>query len=500
MVMRITAGGTISLWAVLCLLLASAVDLSAQPAMPFNSAAHELTSEVSERSRLLSNTPQWVVQQLTWPPNGEIESHLGIRDVDQVAQATENAHLILRPDHISPTLSDQWVPLRDWNIFYTDWIDHGGADTFLTNYTLDEIRFQLADTPNFVIVGVRPVRGRPLNMRLEAWVLQVVEALLTEEVQPESTDDTRSYRILEIYEPDEIIEGDWLPRGPEGRRRGVTTSASTDIERVKFFTDGLIVVLSVPKFLWDPTSLVNPFAERFPEPSSPAEIVAMTQMLFHPESSVPEPVATDQTMVTLLEQLLIETPGDVLIMDWSRRMGDVNLDHQRMGRMFSDMSPEQQGLWHAQQLSERLMAEGARALGDRRYDEAATRFGHALILDPLNVSAAWMLEVTRQRARSWAVEVEQPLPLPWFAAADQLLMRHRNAVEERRIQTEERSQRDLALRDLRTQWHEAYAERDLRRARQILHRMLDLEPGDASTLFFVDLIEHLLAVEDRETH
>jgi hypothetical protein len=476
--------------------------VSTAPAVPpreYNSVDHQIVTSRAERDRLLSKTPQWVIQELTWPPASELTDHLGIRDEDQARQAAEMAQAILRPDYVPENLAARWIPLRGWNIFYTDWVNHGGADTFLTNYTADDVRLQLADTPNFVIVAIRPKSPRPAGEHLDEWVLEVVRAMCNEAILPAQAEASQTVEITVAYAPDQIIEGEWTPRGPAERRASQTRTGSRDIERVKFFTDGEIVVISVPKFLWDPTSLVNPFAPRFPAPSGPAEIAAMTQMLFRPESPTPQPIDSDPASMTrLLEQLLRATPSDVLLRDWSRRTR-VNLDADKLDRMFNDMSAERKGLWHAQQLSERLIAEGVGALSDQHYDEAATRFSQALILDPLNVSAAMLLEITRDRARDWAVSIDRPLPLPWFEAADQALRRHQNAVEYRRRETQERSQTQLALRDLRTQFLEAYAENDLRQARQILHRMLDLDPGNASTLFFVDMIEGLLAAEEGRT-
>lgn len=469
------------------------------PEPEFNDSIHQMLSEtdVTERDRLLGNTPQWVVQLLRWPPTGEIEAHLGVRDEEQVAQATDMIHRIIRPDYLPDTIAQQWIPLRDWNVFYTDWIDHGGADAFLTNYSFDRIRIQIADTPNFVILAVRPTLPRPAETQADDWVVQVVEALCTEDIQPIDPDDPQRFRLIEIHEPDEIVEGDWLPQGPEGRRNRPSTSASVDIERVKFFTNSQFVVISVPKFLWDPTSLVNPFADRFPIPSGPAEIAAISQMLFRTSGDTPAPREYNPAVMNqLLEELLRATPSPILLRDWGRRMGGLDLNMDGLQALFGELSDEQRGLWHTQQLAQRVMAEGVQALAEDRYEEAAIRFMHVLILDPLNVSGAMLLEITRDRARSWAVEIEQPLPLPWFEAANEALQRHRDSVEERRIQNAERTQRNLALRDLRTQWIEAYSEGDLRRARQILHRMLDIDPGNASSLFFVDLIERLLAAEE----
>lgn len=467
---------------------------SAPAVAVFNSASAQLVTDAVERDRLITNTPQWALQLLTWPSSAELERHLGVRVQEQVDAATELAQAIFQERWVPPNLDALWIPLRNWNIFYTDWVNHGGADAFLMNCAFEEVRLQVADTPNFVIVGVRPRRPCPSNVPLQDWVLETARDLFTPAVLPAEGEAPDRFRVIKTWIEGEIIEGDWLPRGPGDRR--APSSVSGDIERVKFFTTGRVAVYSIPKFLWDPASLVNPFAERFPAPSSPAEIAEVTQMLFRPQGPTPTPMASDPgEMQRLLEELLRATPSDVLLRAWGQRMR-TTLSPERLQRRFDELTPERKGLWHAQQLAERLMAEGVRALAAERYDEAATRFSHVLILDPLNVSAAMMLEITRDQARDWAMRVDRPLPLPWFAAADQALQRHRRAVEERRIEAEERSRQQLALRDLRTQWLEAYADHDLRQARQILHRMLDLDPGNASTIFFADLVERLLAAEE----
>lgn len=477
----------------------------AEPGYDFNSQEQQLVldGESEVEGRLLGNTPQWVAQLLKWPDLGEIEIHLGIRDDEQVRDATDHLARILQAGYLPAEIGDRWVPLRDWNVFYSDWIDQGGADAFLTNWMIGEARFQVVDSPNTVIVGIRPPGRIPARLRPEAWAVEIAAQYMTPEVLPHAASDERMFRVIHSYVDGEIVEGDWIPSVTGGRRRSPATSSSIEVDRIKFFTDGVLAVFSVPKYLWDPSSLVNPFADRFPRPSSPAEIVAMRQMLFRPESHTPMPVASDpgqEQMGRLLGELLQATPSEVLIEDWSRRMS-TDLNATRLGEMFDDMTPEERGLWHAQQLTERLMAEGAGALGRGQYEEASTRFGHALILDPLNVSAAWMLKITRDRARDDALRHEGTLPLPWFGVADQLLRRHRNAVEERSIQSRERSETQLALRDLRTQFLEAYSDHDYRRARQIVQRILALEPNDASSLFFADLIERLLATEEgRQTN
>jgi tetratricopeptide (TPR) repeat protein len=479
------------------LLGAATVSAEEEFVREFNSPAHELVKDVYERGRLLTNTPQWAAQLLHWPPAGELQAHLAIRDDALAAEATAMAARVLQPDYLPDDLTDWWIPLRDWNVFYIDWVDHGGADAFLANFSVDETRFQVADTPNNVIVGIRPSTGRGPGLSSRQWVVDVARAFVSVDLHPIDLEDHALFRVLRRDESGEIVEGDWIPQGPE--RRTSAPDSALEIERVTYFSDSHVVVLAAPKFLWDPTSLANPFVDRFPVPESPAEVDALAQMLFRPESPTPQPVAADPArMMRVLEELLEATPSDVLMADWARRLNEigVELTVDEVDRMFGGATVEEIGLWHAQQLAERLMAEGVLALAAHSYDEAANRFSQALVLDPLNISAAAMLELTRDRARAWALRIERPLPLPWFEAAEQALARHRNAVRERRYEMRERSEIFLALRDLRTQWLEAYGERDFRRARQILSRILELDPGDASTLFFIELIEGLIDVEE----
>ena len=152
----------------------------------------------------------------------------------------------------------------------------------------------------------------------------------------------------------DVPAGEWVPRGPAGREAAPNANASQDIERVKFLTDGEIVVVSVPKYLWDPSSLVNPFSERFPQPSGPTEIAAMTQMLFRPESPTPQPVAADPTSMTqLLEELLRATPSAQLLQDWGLRM-QANLEQERLERMFEEMTPMLQQVVQAPEMAKMI--------------------------------------------------------------------------------------------------------------------------------------------------
>jgi tetratricopeptide (TPR) repeat protein len=407
--------------------------------------------------------------------------------------ATELAEIVLLPSWVPQDITRHWIPLRDWNVFYRDWIDHGGADALLTNYEQDGVKFQIADTPNHLIVGFRPELPSPPSVDPEDWVVQRVEEYMSSDLYPLSMDDVEMFRVLRFSQGTRVIEGDWIPQGPEHRRTPPTSTL--ELERVKFFTNGQMAVLSVPKFLWEPTSLVNPFADRFPQPASSAETEALAQFLFRPASPTPRPFASDpEEMEAVLERLLEAHPTNMLELDWGRRLNEVGVEMNRddLDALFEEVGTDRLGLWHAQQLAERVLAEGAEALADQRYDEAANRFSQALVLDPLNVSAALLLEMTRARAEVWAREADRSLPLPWFEAAEQALERHRSAVAERKFQMQQRSERYLALTDLRTQWLEAYGEKDFRRARQILDRMQAIDPGDASTLFFIEMIEGIL--------
>ncbi|MCX7765088.1 MAG: tetratricopeptide repeat protein, partial [Candidatus Sumerlaeia bacterium] len=415
---------------------------------------------------------------------------------------------ILRPEFIPKELELNLIPLRNWAIFYRDWIDHGGSDTFIVKYKMDKYVIQISETINYVILAVRDLALKTPVSKDEhrKYVLEMAQRLLVSEIQPphpgaivESKAETTG----------ELTVGFWAPPPfslPKKADNVEETPAETISDSIKFCTDGQLVIFQVLKYIWT-GEMQNPFEPRFaPEISTKADDslwrLVEQQLAESKELNTPEKrIEFYERIKNRIVTRQIEEYLGPMLYNYEGVKLTATVPIALIEHAFNQLDDTQKNYLIKQRKSDELYIEGLKAFNQKRYDIAVDNWSSALKLEPLNVRCALLLMVAtdylkeKMQATLGKVDYENPT----LGKAVDALLSHRQAILKYELTQREETLKEREISKHRILALDYYAKGQYQEAINEWNEVLKIDPGNPQAALFIDLASRRMKSKEGET-
>lgn len=474
----------------------------------YNDQAPPLVPDKTQIPKLKMLAPQWAVQQFDWLTADEIARYKGRANPQDVAAVRQWLIRILRPEFIPKDLELHLIPLRNWAIFYRDWIDHGGSDTFIVKYKiLNKYVIQISETINYVIIAVRDLdRKAPVSKaEHKKFVLEMAQRLLVSEIHPphpgalvESKTETTG----------ELTVGFWTPPSPALSKKnndGVEVPPEVISDSIKFCTDGQLVIFQVLKYIWT-GEMPNPFEPRFtPEPSTRTDDsiwklveqqLAESKELDTPEKRIEFYERIKNRIVT---KQIEEYLGPMLYTYEGEKL-TATVPIALIEHAFNQLDDAQKNYLIKQRQSDELYIEGLKAFNQKRYDIAVDKWSASLKLEPLNVRCALLLMVAtdylkeKMQATLGKIDYENPT----LGKAIDALLSHRQAILKYELSQREETLKEREVSKHRVLALDYYARGQYQEAINEWNEVLKIDPGNPQAALFIDLATRRLKSKEGE--
>lgn len=463
----------------------------------FNSNDPSLVREYEQLTRLKVNAPRWVAQFLSFPSPSEIKNALGQPPAQVRQKALESIRQMLASRFLPEELSAHLIPLSSWAVLYEDWRDHGKTDVFLTRYSVDNYLVQVAETPNHIVVFVRDTNGKPAEERATALrqVYAYANLMLNEHLKPVSAES------LEMFQANSIpffLYGYYLPKldvlTGNTRKSDLLTSnglpnessSSARASAVRFYTDGDFAAFLLPKPVLN-GELLNPFEPRFEahQESAPSSLPTAATGSEKQVKGV-EALAANQAQFANMAEYLGDHFCDPYWRQLNERvpLGDIE-------QTFRGLSYEQKLMILERLQSDEYYTSGTRAFLDKDYDSALIYWTRLVRQEPENSRGALLLQLAiKYKTRdSFAGNLNQARGDKLIAQGMDALFWQQKRLVARMEQKRQERVRNEAVDGFRARALEFMKEGNYSESLKQWERILDIEPGNATALFFKDICE-----------
>jgi len=459
--------------------------------------------------KLKSLVPQWAVQQLEWLEPDEVYKYGGRANPQQVSNFIEWTMRILKPTFIPEDLLVHLIPLRNWAVLYRDWIDHGGSDTFIVKYKIQDMVIQISETANYFIVSARDLtQGKRIYSEHVPFVKEMADRLFTAEVRPFSIEE-----ISKSDEPEteELTVGFWSARGELEKKEEAAVQDSEEAEfvsdSVKFCTDGQFVIFQIFKYVWS-GQRANPFDPRFsPELSSEIDeaIWALVEKQINemPQLDTPEKrIEVYERIKTRLVTKQVEEYLGPLLYDYEGNKLTTTIPVALIEGAFSQLNDIQKQHLLEQRKSDEYYIEGLKAFNEKRYDLAVDNWTDALEVDPLNVRCALLLTVAADFLKEKMLQSLGKVDYdnPTLSKAVDALLTHKQAVLRNELSQRREVKKDREIANHRIRAIDFYSRGQFDKAIEEWDEVLTIDPGNPQAQLFKDLArKRLKEMEERQS-
>ncbi|MCD6384251.1 hypothetical protein J7M23_00595 [Candidatus Sumerlaeota bacterium] len=481
------------------------------PSISYNDMAPLIVADELMVPKLKTLAPQWAVQQLDWVKPDEVDKYKGRASSEQVAECMKWILQTIRSSLIPQDLSEHLIPLRNWSIFYRDWIDHGGSDTFVVKYKLGSLVIRISETANYILVAVRDLKQQQNYPKEEhiSFVLNMASEVLTPALQPESAD---AVSISNETKTGIATEGFWAAsmtahtnqpdtQGKQKSSQGVISDG------VKFFTNGRFVIFQVLKYIWT-NKLNNPFEPRFSlevddKVDESIWSIVEKEIKENPDLATPEErIRFYERMKLRIVAKQVEEYLGPLLYDYEGNKLTATIPISQIEKAFNDLNSVQKDYLLKQRKSDEYYIEGLKAFNEKRYDVAVDKWSEALRIDPLNVRCALLLSIAEDylKEKMYRTLGKVDFQNPTLKKAVEALNNHQSAILNyeltQRIETVK--EREIARHRVRA--IDLYSEGRYREAIEEWDKVIKIDPGNPQAALFKDLaLKRLKETESQET-
>lgn len=480
------------------------------PSISYNDMAPPVVEDELMIPRLKTIAPQWAVQQLEWVKPDEIEKYKGRATDEQVGECVKWILQTIRSSLIPQDISEHLIPLRNWSIFYRDWIDHGGSDTFIVKYKIGSLVIRISETPNYILVAVRDLNQKEKFAKEEhiTFVVNMASEVLAPELQPKSVD---AISIINKTNSGIATEGFWSasvsPSSAQAKPKTENNQNSSQeaiSDSVKFFTNGGFVVFQVLKYIWT-NELSNPFEPRFSLDVN-TEVDKSIWNIVEKEIKENPDLATPEDRIKFYERMKlriiakqVEEYLGPLLYDYEGNKLTATIPISQIETAFNKLNSIQKDYLLKQRKSDEYYIEGLKAFNEKRYDVAVDKWADALNIDPLNVRCALLLSIAEDylKEKMYRTLGRVDFQNPTLKKAVEALTAHQRAILNyeltQRIETIK--EREIARHRVRA--IDLYSEGRYKEAIEEWDKVLKIDPGNPQAELFKDLA--LKRIEETRT-
>lgn len=463
----------------------------------FNSNEPAFVTDSDELSRLKFQAPKWLVQFLSFPAPTEVAKRLGRASIKERKNAASALAQIVSPRFLPEDFAVHLIPMVSWAVLYEDWKTHGGADVFITKFQKAHYVLQLAETPSHVIVLVRDLNSK----RVEGFeaILKLAqdsaELLFTDSCEPASK---RAAGTFQTSLTPRFVYGYFHPRidplsgslqtGDLDATKALSGKdpATGGAGLVRFFSNGDFVAYMILKPLYG-KPMPNPFALRF----EPVRLQAPSEMPFWQEEaqSARDGVAPGEMR---RRQIVEYLGGRAYGADLANSLQSI--PPSELEKFFFELSAEQKLAVLERKMIDDYYTSGVQAFASGDYESAMTFLNEALDFDPANPRAAVLLRAAmNKRVESmFGGKLENARGDKPVASAIAALKRQNQLLGARQEEKVQEQVRERAIVNFRTRALDFFGQENYAESLKEWDNLLEIDPGNASALFFKDICEQKL--------
>jgi hypothetical protein len=461
----------------------------------FNSNDPLIVPDAAEMSRLRVDGPQWLVQFLNFPPPSEIVRHLGDASPDTRRKAAESVAQVLNPRFLPDNIMRHLVPMASWAVLYKDWMSHGGTDLFLTKFVRDGHALTVGESHNHIIVLIRNLEsGQRVDdiEKMKRRANEYANSLFNEHLKPASPDSLRLFQTS-ITPP--FVYGYYTPK-IEALTGGLEADASTSpsvvgggegasgarASSVRFFCNGDFAAFFVLKPAFT-GALKNPFEPRF----TALNMTREDSPFWERRTASGKSAASDQVVRRQVEEYL----GSYFFDEQGNRLSD-KVTYKDLERAYLELSPEQRLAIVEQKIVDEYYSDGMKAFVAEDFQGAVAYWTRILQLEPDNPRAAILLQVAvKQRAdKAFKGDVDRAKrDDKAVGEAMDAISRQQTILSLRKEQKTREQVKERAVVDYRTRALNFLSEGNYPESLKEWKKLLGVDPGNASALFFQEICE-----------
>ena len=169
---------------------------------------------------------------------------------------------ILKPNLISSDMKDKLIPMKKWWRPNDKYLEKGGSDVFITQFTTGTLIIRLIENSDRVVIITKDLKNKMLIRSPESYIKFIqlyATSILNNRILAKKVSQHNK-----IYESNDTwAKGAWVPSDNFKAGGGSSHSRESIAFLIEYWTNGEIIIFNIYKCTDGPRMWLEPYVNRF---------------------------------------------------------------------------------------------------------------------------------------------------------------------------------------------------------------------------------------------